>query len=362
MSSAERPSAAQRVRLFDFRSGGWVLLVAGLLVLGIIGWQVGLILSSPHRVVIGDGTTVASYGFDLEPCLIPRSEIVAAGFPKDGLPVYGTPAYLTIDQLTERARQRGGKFLVSSDRVIGLEINGVARCYQLEMLAWHQVINDVLADEPIAVTYDPLCDSSVVFARNTGAETLEFGVSGLLYNSNLLLFDRRPNALGESLWSQLQFRAIAGPAAAESRALRVLPASVMTWAEWRTRHPNTTVLARIPELRRVYQRTYNAYFGSDELRFAVAPLPPASAGPLKTPTLAVWMENQWRSFRLPDVARQVDRDGRWKVPETAIQIRYHDGPPVAWVESADLEASPPPSIMTFWFAWYAMHPAQVPTP
>ena len=114
-----------------------------------------------------------------------------------------------------------GRFLVPGDLVIGLSLHGEARAYPLEILALHEVCNDTLGGEPILVTYQPLCDSAVVFERRVDGHTREFGVSGLLYNSNLLMYDRHPEQpQDESLWSQLQFRALAGPAAAQHATLR----------------------------------------------------------------------------------------------------------------------------------------------
>ncbi len=142
---------------------------------------------------IGDGRHVASYGFTLEPCLVPRALLVASGMPKDGLAALVDPPVWTGLQ-ADAARVGHGRFLVPSDRVVGVRLGGAARAYPLRMLVWHEVVNDTLGGVPIAVTYDPLCDSAVAFRREVRGETLAFGVSGLLFDSNLVLYDRRAAA------------------------------------------------------------------------------------------------------------------------------------------------------------------------
>ena len=106
---------------------------------------------------------------------------------------------------------------------------GIARAYPLRLLNWHEVINDTLGGQPVAITYSPLCDSSVGFRRMVADKVQEFGVSGLLLNSNLIMYNRQSGAADESLWSQLQCRAIAGPAAASQQTLEVLPIAVVSW-------------------------------------------------------------------------------------------------------------------------------------
>ncbi|HUK14493.1 MAG TPA: DUF3179 domain-containing (seleno)protein, partial [Thermoanaerobaculaceae bacterium] len=128
-----------------------------------------------------------------------------------------------------------------------------------------------------------------------------FGVSGLLYQSNLVLYDRTSPPGRPSLWSQLLMRAIAGPAAGAE--LEPLAISVEPWSAWRRRWPETTVLAPDPRLAEQYRRDpYASYFGSDELRFPVAPLPPSPAYPLKTPVLAFGGSGGWTAVPIPAIA------------------------------------------------------------
>ncbi len=350
-SGTQRPPG----RLLDLRSGGGLLLAAGVLCLVTVVLWAQRLAAQPLR--IGDGQHVETYGFDLSVCLVPREQIVAAGFSKDGLHTLTDPQVLTIAQAKELDRElrRGhqGKFLVDPDRVIGVVVDGVARAYPLRILNWHEVVSDTLAGRPILVTYNPLCDSAVVFDRRVAGETLAFGVSGLLYNSNLLMYDRRPDPHAESLWSQLQFRAIAGPAAAKGQQLKIMPAAIMHWSDWRAEHPETTVLAPDPSRLKAYENTYDSYFGSDLLRFPVAPLPPSDGPTLKTPVLAVRTTGDWHVFPLPDVAARADADGTWAtaLDGRAVRIQYRADVPAAWLLRDETDECQ--VVYAFWFAWYA---------
>src|SRR5262245_8924469 len=187
----------------------------------------------------GDGKNIDSYGFDLSHLLVSRSEIAPATLHRDMVPVMGNPtasgpepadpALTGVEGLRKRWEKmqrrndpKYGKYLVPSDKVIGVEVNGEARAYPISVMYVHEIINDTLAGVPIAVTYNWLCDSISVFDRRLDDRTLMFGASGLVYNSNMLMYDRAlptpdgPARPEESLWVQLDGRAIGGPAVDEN--------------------------------------------------------------------------------------------------------------------------------------------------
>jgi len=173
-------------------------------------------------------------GFTLADCSIPVRRILGGGVAKDGIPALTRPKAVPA----EKARHLRPHHLV-----IGVAIEDEQRAYPLRVLVWHENVNDVLGDKPIAVTYCPLCDSAVVFEREVGGEVREFGVSGLLWNSNVLLYDRQEPGRDESLWSQLSMKAVCGPAAKEELALTPLPSELVSWSQWRARYPGTEVVA-----------------------------------------------------------------------------------------------------------------------
>ncbi|HEX2030168.1 MAG TPA: DUF3179 domain-containing protein, partial [Actinomycetota bacterium] len=139
--------------------------------------------------------------------------------------------------------------------VASVEFDGDARAYPLQIMTRHEIVNDVIAGRPVAVTYCPLCNSAIAFDRRVGERTLEFGVSGKLYASDLVMYDRQTG----SLWLQLTGESIQGPLA--GRTLEVLPAQILSFAQWRRDHPNGRVLSRPSAGSGSYQT--NPYVGYD---------------------------------------------------------------------------------------------------
>ncbi len=330
-----------------------MLALAGVLVLGIVVWHLTALLANPGKRGIGDGQNVESYRFDLTACSVPRETLVAGAPTRDYLPALDNPATIAAAEIDERRRLASVRILHDGERVIGVLFNGEARAYPLWLLTWHEVCNDTVGGVPIAVTYSPLCDSSAVFDRRVAGEALTFGFSGLLYNSNLVMYDRRGGAAdqagatesaddrteGESLWSQLLFRAIAGPAAAAGHELTVLPAAVMPWSEWRARYPGTRVILPDPNRKKLYrQDAYTSYFARPPLKFPVSPLPPAGRA-LKSPMVATLLSREPAAPAPGMPSWQVQPAAEYSLP-------------------ADWSAQP--RVYAFWFAWYAMHPSNTP--
>jgi hypothetical protein len=318
------PRDAGRGRFSPLGGAGWVLTLA-LVVFGVVGFvQIRELLSSQRRSRVGDGRNVASYGFDLSTCVVDRSVLVASGMPKDTLEPLEMPRLMTPAAVDSLNRAERGKYLVDGDLVIGVVVGDCARAYPLRVLSWHEVANDTLGGRPIAVTWHPLCGSAVVFDRSVAGATLRFGQSGLLWNSNLLIYDDRAEPTAESLWSQLQARAVAGPGAARGDSLAVLPHVLAHWDRWRDSFPETTVPFPEQNRRRSYQRDpYAHYEGSDLLRFPVEPLPPGDERPYKTPIVAIRGGDGWQVSVVGDNAR------RWSGSLTE------------------------PTVHAYWFAWFA---------
>ncbi len=338
------------------RDGGWVLVAGLALATVAAGWQVVSVLRHPRSAAVGDGRTVASYRFDLSRMTVPIDRIVASGGVKDGVPALTAPASWTLADMAAAAKKRRGKILVSGDRVVGVEIGGQRRAYPLRFLVWHEVVNDTLGGVPIAVTYSPLSDSTAVFRRDVRGETLELRVSGLLYQSSLLMYDRRAGAAGESLWSQLLARAVSGPAAAAGSVLTTIPCTVTAWSDWRSPRPETTLLAPDPRLAQEYNSDpYVSYLGSDLLRFPVDPLPPPGGPALKTPMVAVRTAAGFAAITFPAVAARVDATGEWRadVGGRRLTFHYRSHPDAVSVTRESGEAAA--EFYSFYFAWCATH-------
>jgi len=322
-------------RLFTFRSGGWVLVLAAALTVAGTVWNLAP-LADPKRVhPRGDGRNAASYDFDLDATLVPKSAIVSGGMVADALPPLVAPKVVTLPELSGLETVGRGQYLVPSDKVIGVVLGGVARAYPLRVLVWHEVVNDTVGGVPIVVTYNPLSEGIAVFDRRAAPGVLTFGVSGLLYQSNLLMYDRQATHREESLWSQLQARAIAGPAARERRTLALVPFALARWDAWQADRPETTVLAPVEGDGTKYgQDVYGSYFNSDRLRFPVEPLPPPGG---LAPKSRVFVTGAPGAWRVTPLAVQKD--------ESRFEVVGPSG------------TQPVAGYYAFWFAWYATHPS-----
>jgi len=187
--------------------------------------------------------------------IIPLDKIKSGGPPKDGIPSIDNPIFAEIQD---------SHFMSDSDTVIGLEINGDAKAYPLFILVWHEIVNDKVGGTPVSVTYCPLCYTNQVFERIIDGQEIEFGTSGKLYNSNLLMYDR----LTESYWSQALGMAVKGKLSGYK--LNLIPFDVITWGDWKTLHPDTQVLTTDTGYIRSYATDpYGSYYTDPRIMFPV---------------------------------------------------------------------------------------------
>ena len=161
-------------------------------------------------------------------CSIPVDEIFSGGVGRDEI-----LALITPDLGSPGATPAG---LLDQDRVLGVVVNGAARAYPFPVMWWHEVVNDTLGGEPILVTYCPLTSTGIAFSRRVGGQTREFGVSGLLYRSNLIMFDRET----ESLWNQMLLGSQCG--VERGNGMARIPIVETTLEHWKRLHPTTTVM------------------------------------------------------------------------------------------------------------------------
>jgi len=177
------------------------------------------------------GSGVAEKGTFLDLDLFPYDSIVSGGPPKDGIPALTNPHFV---------RPSLAAYLSDRDLVLGVVINGEARAYPLNIGWWHEIVNDKIGGRPISVTFCPLTGTGLVFdARDEDGSQFQLGVSGLLFNTNLIAYDRRD---GSTLYPQMTFKAVSGPRRGES--LKLLPVVETTWATWKKLYPQTRVIEK----------------------------------------------------------------------------------------------------------------------
>ncbi len=185
-------------------------------------------------------------------------EIAWGGVVKDGIPALTNPQLIPA---------REARYLNDDEPVFGIEINGDARAYPYRIMDWHEMFNDVVGGVPVSLAYCTLCGAGILFdTRVEGRDQpFVFGSSGFLYRSNKLMYDRQT----QSLWNQFTGRPVVGKLTGADIELQVLPVATSTWAEWRSRHPDTKVLSLDTGYSRDYSpgRPYGRYFASGELMF-----------------------------------------------------------------------------------------------
>jgi hypothetical protein len=170
--------------------------------------------------------------------LVDPDEIISGGPPPDGIPPIDHPRFVS---------PADAGFLADREPVLEVEVNGEAKAYPLQIMTWHEIVNDVIGGMPVAVTYCPLCNTGIAFERPTIAgELLDFGTSGKLYNSNLVMYDRQT----ESYWAQATGQAIVGELTGTQ--LTFLPARIVSFGDWRAEHPDGLVLSTDTGFERPY--------------------------------------------------------------------------------------------------------------
>jgi len=186
---------------------------------------------------------------DFSKTIIDPSSLQSGGPPRDGIPPIDHPRFVTVEGASE--------WIADREPVIFLELNGEVRAYPLQIMVWHEIVNDTVGGVPVAVTFCPLCYSAIAFDRRIKEKAYDFGTSGLLRHSDLVMYDRQT----ESLWQQLSGEAIVGRMVGQR--LKMIPASLIGFGQFKSEHPDAKVLSRVTGYRRDYGR--NPYVGYDDI-------------------------------------------------------------------------------------------------
>jgi hypothetical protein len=190
----------------------------------------------------------AGWETDFSRAAVPLSEFQSGGPGKDGIPPIDEPRFLAASDVD---------FLEPQEPVIELVLAGEARAYPIQILMWHEIVNDEVAGAPVAVTFCPLCNTAIVFDRRLDGRMFDFGTTGNLRHSDLVMYDRQT----ESWWQQFGGRALVGTLV--GKRLEQLPARIVSWREFRSQHPEGLVLSRDTGHDRTYGQ--NPYGGYDDI-------------------------------------------------------------------------------------------------
>ena len=309
-------------------------------------------------------------------------EVQWGGVDVNGIPPLDHPRHVTAAE---------ARYLEDDNVVFGLYMDGSARAYPQRILAWHELARDRLNNCELTVIYCTLCGTVIPYKSRVGGKVRVFGTSGLLYQSNKLMFDEGTH----SLWSSLDGTPLIGPLVGSGLRLSMLPVVTTTWGEWRQAHPDTTVLSIDTGFKRDYSQgaAYRQYFADDALMFAVSkrdlrlrnkaevlalrlrgggaeqkaqPVAIAAGFLLQRPVYHVdlaephlviitspaganraYQSGQQQFVSLEKDGRMRDAKGRfWIVGEDGLQATFDRG----------LRLPRVPAHRAFWFGWYAQHP------
>jgi len=294
--------------------------------------------AAEFRQVRRPGSVDLDKEYDLSGLSIPKDEIHTL-LPRDAIPSLTDPKTEPADKAS---------WLPDDARVIEVVVGDQVLGVPLRVLDWHEVVNTNVGGIPVAATYCPLCDSATVFSRNVGAGgkeiVLEFGVSGALYNSNVLMYDRRD----KGLWSQLGMRAVSGPLAGTQ--LDMLPIEVVPFGAFKKTHPGAKIVSNDTGHQRDYSRSpYETYFKADGLMVPVAKI--GDALPRKTLGVGIAVGDGENALA-------------WFVPTNAIGDARSIETPAGTVRLGKSEAGVaaldvPKGVrtaQTFYYSWSAFYP------
>jgi hypothetical protein len=269
--------------------------------------------------------------------LVDPSKIVSGGPPKDGIPSIDNPKYVSVAEADQ--------WIQDNELVLAIVYKGVKRVYPLQIMVWHEIVNDVIAGDPVLITYCPLCGSGIAYERLINDEAVEFGTSGKLYNSNLVMYDRKT----DSYWTQIDGLAVVGELT--GTRLKAISIDTVVWRDWKVAHPDSEVLSQDTGFRRQYGRDpYGSYYEDSFLFFPVENMDDRIHP--KTVVFGIEVNGVFKAYMEEDLKElEVIKD---TVNGIDIMVERDDA---GIVRITNLETGEEiVKERDFWFAWYAFHP------
>ena len=273
--------------------------------------------------------------------LVHPSKILSGGPPKDGIPSIDKPKFVSVQDADE--------WIADNELVLAITYKGIQRVYPLQILVWHEIVNDKIAGDPILITYCPLCGSGIAFERtieiNGKREEVEFGTSGKLYNSNLVMYDRKT----DTYWTQIDGRAIVGELAGQE--LREISIDTVAWRDWKKAHPDSEVLSQDTGFNRQYGKDpYGNYYEDSFVMFPVE-AKDDRVHP-KTVIFGIEVNGIYKAYREEDLIEK----GAITDAVNGVNVRV-DRDEAGIVKITNLDTGEEiVKERDFWFAWYAFHP------
>jgi len=277
-----------------------------------------------------------TFGFDGSTTKSVALEDLHQGCPaRDCIPSIDAPKYVSAAEAAH---------VENEDMVVAISLHGDKRAWPARILDRHEIVNDTIGGVPLAITWCPLCGSAVGIEREVDGEVTEFGVSGVLYNSDLVFYDRASN----TLWDQVEAKGIVGPRTGQQ--LTMVPVTMTTWSRWRNAHPDTLVLSADTGFEIDYSRDpYARYRGETGLMF------PVSAEDDRIHPKSVVHGFDVGGMQIAYTQASLEKSGSHVSELSELELtatRHDDGS----VTLEDQHGENYVGTRLFWFAWYTFHP------
>lgn len=215
-------------------------------ILNYITFTILIVLLVPFGVF---GQQFKGWDTNLSKKSIDLNELKSGGPPKDGIPAIKNPKFVSLEDASS--------WLNAEEPVIAFHLNDISKAYPLQILIWHEIVHDQFGNTPVLVSFCPLCYSAIVFDRRIDGEVHNFGVSGFLRHSDMIMFDRKT----ESLWQQFTGEAVVGDYTGTT--LKILPSQIMSFKQFKEAYPEGSVLSKETGHNRPYGE--NPYVGYDDI-------------------------------------------------------------------------------------------------
>ena len=269
--------------------------------------------------------------------IIDPDKIISGGPPKDGIPSIDDPKFVSVEEADQ--------WIQDNELVLALVYKDVKRVYPLQIMVWHEVVNDNIAGDPILITYCPLCGSGIAYERKIEGETVEFGTSGKLFNSNLVMYDRKT----DTYWQQIDGKAIVGELT--GMELKEISVDTVVWRDWKKAHPDSEVLSQDTGFNRAYGRDpYGSYYEDSFLIFPVEGRDDRVHP--KTVVFGIEIDGKFKAYGEEDLKKA----GAIEDEFSGIKLKIErDAAGIVKVTNLDTGEEVVKE-RDFWFAWYAFHP------
>ena len=273
---------------------------------------------------------------------IPLEEIISGGPSKDGIPSIDNPKFVSLSE--------ADKWLKEEEAGVAFSLGNVHRFYPYQILVWHEIVNDTINRQRVLVTYCPLCLTGYVFDPVVKGERVEFGTSGKLWKSNLVMYDRKT----DSLWSQILGEAIVGEMTGTK--LTVLSSDQVRYGNWKGLHPTGQVLSRDTGASRFYgSNPYGDYFSVTNLSLSLAK-PSDTRLPNDAFIFGIVINGKAKAYHIEAVKKKEFAEDTFEDTSIILQHDKEFGVVRMYKKTREGKLERINPFSAFWFSWVAAHP------